>query len=466
MTAEFRSLALSDALVEITGELGFTTMTPIQARGIPVLLAGQDLIAQSRTGTGKTAAFVLPILQGLDLDDRVPSALVLCPTRELSAQVAREFRKFGRRHAGLRVLVLCGGEARRPQATALGEGAHVIVGTPGRLLDHLRRGDLDLGRLRTVVLDEADRMLDMGFEEDMQSILAAVPARRQTAFFSATFPSSIQAMSRKHQRAPVQVKIEEDGVVPGELRHLASMVEPEHKLEALRWALGAYPHASALVFANFKASVATLVNALTAMGSSADGLHGDLEQFDRDRVLAKFRNGTTRVLVATDVAARGIDVAGLDLVINYEFPTKPEVYIHRAGRTGRAGKDGVALSFVTSTERARLDAVEVLLGAPLSRVKRTRPEGPEAPSSQPVAQAAAMDTLRIGGGRKAKIRPADILGALTGEAGGLAGSDIGKIEIHDDFSYVAVARTVSRQAARSLSDGKIKGRKFRVAIER
>ena len=342
----------------------------------------------------------------------------------------------------------------------------MIVGTPGRLLDHLRRGDLDLGRLRTVVLDEADRMLDMGFEEDMQSILAAVPTRRQTAFFSATFPSSIQAMSRKHQRAPVQVKIEEDGVVPGELRHLASMVEPEHKLEALRWALGGYPHASALVFANFKASVATLVNALTAMGSSADGLHGDLEQFDRDRVLAKFRNGTTRVLVATDVAARGIDVAGLDLVINYEFPTKPEVYIHRAGRTGRAGKDGVALSFVTSTERARLDAVEVLLGAPLSRVKRTRPEGPEAPSSQPVAQAAAMDTLRIGGGRKAKIRPADILGALTGEAGGLAGSDIGKIEIHDDFSYVAVARTVSRQAARSLSDGKIKGRKFRVAIER
>ena len=466
MRTDFRSLELSSDLLEVVAELGFTAMTEIQARSIPLLLAGKDLVAQSRTGSGKTAAFSLPILQTLHLATREPNALVLCPTRELSAQVAREIRKLGRRHKGLRVLVLAGGEARRLQESALAEGAHVIVGTPGRLRDHLQRGSLDLSALRTVVLDEADRMLDMGFEEDMQAILAAVPKRRQLAFFSATYPDSIDAMSRKYQSAPTRITVAIEEAQRGEIRHLATMVEQELKLEALRWALDTYPHESALVFANFKASVSKLETALSSAGVSVDCLHGDLEQFDRDRVMAKFRNGSTRVLVATDVAARGIDVAGLDLIVNYELPTQPEIYIHRVGRTGRAGKTGVAISFVTTREKDKLEAIEQVIGAPLERVKRARVEATETRVSAAPEHDARMDTLRVSGGRKQKIRPGDILGALTGEAGGLQGSDIGKIEIHDNFTYVAVARSVSHAAQKSLSDGRIKGKRFRVALER
>ncbi|MDQ3030914.1 MAG: ATP-dependent RNA helicase DbpA [Myxococcota bacterium] len=462
MSTEFRSLALSPELLEVVAELGYQAMTPVQAAAIPVLLAGQDIVAQSRTGSGKTAAFTLPILQSSSFEQRVPVAIVLCPTRELSAQVAREMRKLGRRIPGLRVLVLAGGEPRRRQTSALAEGAHLIVGTPGRVLDHLKRGDLTLDRVRTIVLDEADRMLDMGFEEDMSAILRAVPRLRQTAFFSATFPSSIEAMSRKYQQSPARVTIETEAAERAEIRHVVTMIEPDQRLEALRWALAAHPHESALVFANFKTTVAEVGAALTKAGLSADCLHGDLEQYERDRVMAKFRNGSTRVLVATDVAARGIDIEGLDLVVNYELPSKPDVYVHRAGRTGRAGETGVAISLASARDRERLAAIEETIGAPLERVKRARSDAPKRATERD----AKMDTLRVSGGRKQKIRPADILGALTGEAGGLAGSDIGKIEIHDDFTYVAVARTVSKAAQKGLSEGRIKGKKFQVVLEK
>jgi ATP-independent RNA helicase DbpA len=462
MGAAFESIALSRALLEVLAELGLETMTPVQAESIPVLLAGRDIVAQSRTGSGKTAAFTLPILQTSTFEQRAPCAIVLCPTRELSAQVAREMRKLGRRQAGLRVVVLAGGEPRRRQTSALAEGAHLIVGTPGRVLDHLRRGDLSLERVRTVVLDEADRMLDMGFEEDIDAIVRAVPRPRQMAFFSATFPSSFEAMSRKYQTEPVRVTIVQDDLERAEIRHRVTMIEPEQRLEAVRWALAAHPHESALVFANLKATVASLGEALGKDRIGADCLHGDLEQRDRDRVMAKFRNGSTRVLVATDVAARGIDVAALDLVINCELPSRPEVYVHRVGRTGRAGRTGVALSLATARDREKLEAIESVIGAPLERVKRTRIESPRrAPERD-----AKMDTLRVSGGRKQKIRPADILGALTGEAGGLAGSDIGRIEVHDDFTYVAVSRSVSRAAQEGLSAGRIKGKKLRVVLER
>lgn len=462
MDPDFRSLDLSPQLLEVVAELGFESMRPVQAQSIPVLLAGKDLIAQSRTGSGKTAAFTLPILQVIPLERREPHAIVLCPTRELAAQVAREMRKLGRKHPGLRVVVLAGGEPRRRQTSALSEGAHLVVGTPGRVLDHVRRGDLALDRVRTVVLDEADRMLDMGFEADMQAILQAVPRPRQVALFSATYPASIQAMSRAYQDAPVRVTIETEAAERAEIRHVVTMAEPEQKLDALRWALDAHPHQSALVFANFKAVVADLATQLRKAGISADGLHGDLEQYDRDRVMAKLRNGSTRVLVATDVAARGIDVEGLDLVVNYELPGKPEVYVHRVGRTGRAGRTGVAISLATTRDREKLAAIEGAIGAPLERVKRARSEAPKGPP----ARRATMDTLRVSGGRKQKIRPGDILGALTGEAGGLSGDDIGKIEIHDDFTYVAVSRAVSEAAQKGLSEGRIKGKKLRVVLER
>jgi ATP-independent RNA helicase DbpA len=310
-------------------------------------------------------------------------------------------------------------------------------------------------------------MLDMGFEEDMQTLLAAAPTPRQTAFFSATFPRSIEAMSRKHQSSPVRVTIETPASDAHEVKQFVMRVEPEHKLGTLRWVLEHHPHESALVFANFKASVAEIESALAAEGLSTGALHGDLEQFDRDRVMAKFRNGSTRVLVATDVAARGIDIAGLDLVVNYELPSQPEIYVHRVGRTGRAGKPGIAISFATSKELAKLEAIEAAIGGSLTRTKRTRDADGRlaAPTTAPQHDS-KMDTLRISGGRKDKVRPGDILGALTGEAGGLAGTDVGKIEIHDTFSYVAVSRAVSAAAVASLTAGRIKGKKFRVVLEK
>jgi ATP-independent RNA helicase DbpA len=465
MASDFGALGLSPPQLEVLTELAFTAPTEVQASAIPLLLAGKDIVAQARTGTGKTAAFALPILERLSLDTRTPSALVLCPTRELAAQVAREIRRLGRKHAGLRVLVLAGGEPRRRQTSALEEGAHVLVGTPGRVLDHLGRKDLELSALRMLVLDEADRMLDMGFEEEISAILAATPKPRQTAFFSATFPRSIAEMSQRHQDRPVRITLAETAKAEQEIRQFVMMVEPERKLGTLRWVLEHHPHESALVFANFKVSVAEVERDLGAAGLSAGSLHGDLEQVDRDRVLAKIRNASTRVLVATDVAARGFDVASIDLVVNYELPSDPEVYVHRIGRTGRAGKTGVAISFVTSKERAKLDAIEAFVGKPIPRTKRAQSELDAAPP-EPAARDPKMDTLRIFGGRKDKVRPGDILGALTGEAGGLAGTDVGKIEIHDTFSYVAVARAVSATALASLAAGRIKGRRFKVVLEK
>jgi len=464
MNTDFGSLSLSPDLLAVVAELGFEKLTPIQAESIPLLLDGKDLIGQSKTGSGKTAAFALPMLNRLDMRTRALKGIVLCPTRELSAQVAREMRRLGRRHRGLQVLVLAGGEPLAPQAGALERGAHLAVGTPGRVLDHLRRGILDLSQIETIVLDEADRMLDMGFEEDMQEILGAAPARRQTVLFSATFPRSIESMSQAYQVNPVRVTVEGEPEAEANIEQRFITTEPEQKLLTLRWVLAHHPHESALIFCNFKASVAELEKTLSRAGMSAASLHGDLEQYDRDQVLAKFRNGSTRVLVATDVAARGLDVTDLDLVINYDLPSQPEIYVHRIGRTGRAGKSGLAVSIATDREKQKLRAIEELTGVSMERIRMTQgDEQPEVALEQKaLAREAKMDTLQISGGRKEKVRPGDILGALTGEAGNLQAADVGKIEIHDHFSYVAVSRAVSEVAFTSLSEGRIKGRKFRV----
>jgi len=456
---DFASLPLSSDLQTVVGELGFASLTPIQAAAIPPLLAGRDLVGQSKTGSGKTAAFALPILQNLDMATRDLQAVVLCPTRELCAQVAREIRALGRRHAGLQVLVLAGGTPLRPQANALYRGAHIAVGTPGRVLDHLEKRTLSLRGVRTFVLDEADRMLDMGFQDEMDAILAAAPLPRQMVFFSATLPPTFAELSGRHQTDPVRVTIESEPEQAPDIRQLRVEAEQADKLAALTWVLAAHPHESALVFANMKVTVAEVCNALASAGVSVAALHGDLEQFDRDQVLARFRNRSARVLVATDVAARGLDVKDLDLVVNYDLPPQPETYVHRIGRTGRAGRSGVAVSICTPREDRKVEAIVALTGAVLERV--TPPA--EAPAA-PVARAAAMDTIQISGGRKDKVRPGDILGALTGDAGGLPASDVGKIEIHDHFSYVAVSATVSARAVRSLSEGKIKGRKFLARI--
>jgi ATP-independent RNA helicase DbpA len=466
MDLSFGTLPLSSALLEAVASLGYERMTPIQAASIPLLLSGRDLIGQSQTGSGKTAAFALPLLEQVALDRRVLQALVLCPTRELSAQVARELRKLGRGHASLQVLVLAGGEPLRPQANALERGVHMVVGTPGRVLDHLLRETLDLRQVRSVILDEADRMLDMGFADEMEGILGALPETRQTVLFSATFPNTIEALSRKYQQNPERITIAaSDANEASTIEELVLVLEPDHKLAALRTTLEQHAHESALVFANQKLSVAEIDKALRAAGVSVGCLHGDLEQFERDAVLAKFRNGSTRVLVATDVAARGIDVESLDLVVNYDLPIKPEIYVHRIGRTGRAGKAGLAISFANERERPKLKAIEQLTKRPLPRRPfAARDRGELEQPAQELARDAKMTTLKIGGGRKQKVRPGDILGALTGEAGGLPGTDVGKIEIHDNFSYVAVSSSVSKAALKSLSTGNIKGKRFVVTL--
>jgi ATP-independent RNA helicase DbpA len=464
METGFRTLAISPPLLSAVEALGFSMLTPIQAGAIPPLLAGQDVIGQSQTGSGKTVAFALPILERLAPGSRELQAMVLCPTRELSAQVAREFRKLGRSLPGLSVLVLAGGEPLRAQNNALERGVHVVVGTPGRVLDQLRRRHLKVHAVTTVVLDEADRMLSMGFQEDIEKILKALPTPRQTAFFSATFPDPIDALSKRHQQSPVWVRIEQEQQ-RSEIRQWVCSAEPERKLEALLTVLAQHPHESALVFANFKISVAKLEQALREANMSVAAIHGDLEQFDRDRVLAKFRNGSTRVLVATDVAARGLDIQDLDLVVNFDLPSQPETYVHRIGRTGRAGKAGLAISICASAEEFKLEAIQQVAGVTLERLSLEASNVGKATAKQSLERGAAMVTLRISGGRKQKMRPGDILGALTGEAGGLESAQVGKIEIHDNFAYVAVASAVAEAALRSLNAGQIKGRKFKATLE-
>jgi ATP-dependent RNA helicase DbpA len=461
MVPELNSIALSPALLSVMQELGFETLTPIQAESIPVLLAGRDLVGQSRTGSGKTAAFGLPILQKLNLEKREIGAMVLCPTRELSLQVARELRKFGRGIAGLTVVTLTGGEPVRAQTIALENGAHIVVGTPGRVIDHLQRRTLRVHRVGTVVLDEADRMLDMGFLEDIEKILKALPKPRQTVFFSATFPSSFEALSKKHQLDPVRINATADGEEQADIRQLVMRLDPGQKLKAVRWVLENNAFESALVFANQKITIAELVQALSDAGLSVDTLHGDLLQPERERVMAKFRNGSTRVLVATDVAARGIDIQQLELVVNFDLPWEAEIYVHRIGRTGRAGKKGLAISFCTQDDLEILASIEQTVGItlePLALPKETRVKGADAQAPE----GAKMDTLRISGGRKDKLRPGDILGALTGEGCGLQGTDIGKIEIQDNCSYVAVSKTMSKVAQQGLSAGRIKRMRFKV----
>lgn len=453
---DFSSLPLSPFLQETLKELGFTTPTPIQAESLPLLLEGRDLVGQSKTGSGKTLAFTIPILQNISPDPEL-QALILSPTRELSDQVTREIRRLGRKMPGLKVVSLVGGQPFPPQANSLQRGAHIAVGTPGRVLDHLRRGTLFLEGLRFLVLDEADRMLDMGFEEEMRELLAAMPEERQTIFFSATFPDTIEEMSAAYQNNPARLTIESEPEQVS-IEQIGYETANEDKVELLLKVLAERDPQSAVVFCNLKAVVAEVSENLIAANVSADCLHGDLEQNDRDRVMAKFRNGSIKVLVATDVAARGIDVADLDLVINFDLP-KPDIYVHRVGRTGRAGKSGVAISFVAPNEGYKVKNIETDTGFVIER--REAPKA-AAQAAAPALASAKMTTLYISGGRKQKMRPGDILGALTGEAAGLPGSAVGKIEIHDNFAYVAVAFEVADTALERLRDGRIKGKKFRV----
>ena len=451
----FATLALNKSMLQNLDSLGYSEMTPIQAHSLPPILAGSDVIAQAKTGSGKTAAFGIGMLSRLDVTSFRVQGLVLCPTRELADQVGKELRRLARFTDNIKILTLCGGVPFGPQLGSLEHGAHIVVGTPGRILDHLRRGSLNLRSLRMLVLDEADRMLDMGFQEDLATIVEATPNRRQTLLFSATYPESIAAMSATVQRQPVTVKVEavHDG---GQIRQLFFLVENRERIAAVARILGHYHPESTLIFCNTKKDCQEVADTLTERGFSALAIHGDLEQRERDQVLARFANKSVSILVATDVAARGIDIKELTAVINYELTRDPEVHVHRIGRTGRAGEQGLALSLVTPADNRRAAAIEDYLGDTVPRVDLDTLAMPSA-----VTLEAPMVTLCIDGGRKNKMRPGDILGALTGDAGIPAG-EVGKINVFDFHTYVAIRLASANLAVARLRANKIKGRFFKI----
>jgi ATP-independent RNA helicase DbpA len=451
----FDGLPLPPAMLDTLRQLDYLTMTPIQAASLPLALAGHDLIAQAKTGSGKTAAFGLPLLARLDVRNFAVQAMVLCPTRELADQVTQEIRRLARFEANIKVLALCGGTPMRPQRDSLEHGAHVVVGTPGRIMDHLERGSLKLDALNTLVLDEADRMLDMGFHDDIAFVASRCPPARQTLLFSATYPEGIARLAARFLRTPQEVKLLEQHA-GSKIRQRFYEVAHPARLEAVARLLRHYRPVSTLAFCNTRQQCRDLVELLRAQGFAALTLNGEMDQRERDQVLIQFANRSCSVLVATDVAARGLDIAQLEAVINVDVTPDPEIHIHRIGRTGRGEEEGWALSLCSSADKRRLASIAQMMGfEPEWHALDELAEDEGQPLQAP------MVSLLILGGRKDKIRPADVLGALTGEAG-FSRDQVGKITVTDQTTYVAVERAIAREAVRRLSAGKLKGKKVKV----
>ncbi|MBC7605133.1 MAG: ATP-dependent RNA helicase DbpA [Ramlibacter sp.] len=456
-STRFDSLPLAPATLENLTKLGYLEMTAIQAASLPAALLGKDLIAQAKTGSGKTAAFALTLLANLNARRFAVQALVLCPTRELAEQVATEVRRLARAEDNVKVVTLMGGVPLRGQAASLEHGAHIVVGTPGRVLDHLDRGNLKLDALSTLVLDEADRMLDMGFADDIAKVAKQCPAQRQTLLFSATYPEGIAKLAAQFMRSPITVKVEaQHGGEQIEQRWYE--VRESDRLAAVARLLDHFRPASTLAFCNTRAKCRELVELLQAQGYSALALHGDLEQKDRDQVLIRFANGSCSVLVATDVASRGLDVAGLAAVVNVEVTPDAEIHIHRIGRTGRAGETGLALSLASLNEMGAVGRIDVLQGSESKWHKLDELTPAAGGRLMP-----AMATIHIQAGRKEKIRPGDVLGALTADLG-YTREQIGKIDINEFATYVAVVREIGNEAVTRLNAGKIKGRSFKARL--
>ncbi|WP_412537403.1 ATP-dependent RNA helicase DbpA [Marinobacter sp. MIT932201] len=453
--SSFNDFGLSSAMRSNLDQLGFAQPTEIQAKALAPGLASKDIIAMAKTGSGKTAAFGISLVEKLNPRLFAVQALVLCPTRELADQVAKAIRELARARDNIKVLTLCGGVAIGPQIGSLSHGAHIVVGTPGRIQDHLRKQTLSLARLKTVVLDEADRMLDMGFQEAMEDILSQTPSSRQTMMFSATWPAPIRDLSKQYQKSPVDVRAEETGENP-DIEELFYEVSSQSKSDAIVALLSEQQPESCIVFCTTKQQCDELAQELGERGFSALPLHGDLEQRDRDSVLVRFGNQSCSILVATDVAARGLDIKSLPLVINAEPARDPEVHTHRIGRTGRAGEQGHAVTFCTPAQGHKISRIESERGR---AVEWGDTEALLATPLKPVTP--AMKTLCIAGGRKDKIRPGDVMGALTGEAG-LPGKAVGKIDLFDHQCFVAVEKSLAGKALSRLENGKVKGRKIRV----
>ncbi|HEX6608301.1 MAG TPA: DEAD/DEAH box helicase [Chloroflexia bacterium] len=520
MATSFADLQLSPGLLETVAELGYEEPTPIQEQTIRLLIEGRDVIAQAQTGTGKTAAFAIPIVECVDPDDRHVQALVMAPTRELAVQVAEATHRLGR-SKGLSVLPVYGGQPIHRQLHVLARGVQVVIGTPGRLLDHLRRGTLDLAHVKYVILDEADEMLDMGFIEDIESILDNVPENRQTALFSATIPPRIAALAQQYLRDPVRITIAPTELTIPAIEQYYVEVTPRNKLDSLTRILDHDEPESAIIFARTKRDVDELGEALQSRGFAAETLHGDLNQTQRDRVMNRFRGNQVELLVATDVAARGLDISGVTHVFNYAIPEDAEAYVHRIGRTGRAGKTGKAITFVQPNEIRLLRIIQRIIGQKinplrlptLADVEARRREALKATLRERITQgnltpyldlvtelaeefdlaeiAAAAANMASAGdrpltevvevsnssdgvepgmarlflnvGRQAGVRPGDIVGAIANEAG-IPGRAIGAIDIYDTTAFVEVPAADRERVMRALSHTTIKGQRVQVAV--
>ena len=454
---DFASLSLPPHVLANLTQLGYLSMTPIQAASLPPALLGKDIIAQAKTGSGKTAAFALALLANLNVRHFAVQAMVLCPTRELADQVTTEIRRLARAEENIKVVTLCGGVALRGQIASLEHGAHIVVGTPGRIMDHLDRGNLDLAALNTLVLDEADRMLDMGFFDDIAKVARQCPPTRQTLLFSATYPDGIAKLSQQFMKNPQQITVQVQHE-EGKIRQRWYEVKNSERLHAVSMLLDHYRPPSTLAFCNTKQQCRDLVGVLQAQGFSAMALFGELEQRERDQVLVQFANRSCSVLVATDVAARGLDIAQLEAVINVDVTPDSEVHIHRIGRTGRGDAEGLVLNLASMDEMGYVGKIEVLQ----SRESEWHPLSELTPGEGGKLQP-PMATLQIVGGRKEKIRAGDVLGALTGDCG-YTREQVGKINVNEFSTYVAVDRRIAQDAVHKLANGRVKGKVVKVRL--
>lgn len=460
-STDFSSLPLNPATLANLQLLGYTSMTPIQAASLPTALLGKDLIAQAKTGSGKTAAFALTLLANLNTRRFAVQTMVLCPTRELADQVSVEIRRLARAEENIKVVTLCGGVAMRGQKASLEHGAHIVVGTPGRIMDHLERGHLNLEAMNTLVLDEADRMLDMGFFDDIVTVAKQCPKERQTLLFSATYPEGIAKISQQFMRNPVTITVgsqHEESKIRQRWYEVQDSRQHSERLHAVSLLLNHYRPVSTIAFCNTKQQCRDLVAVLQTQGFSALALFGELEQRERDQVLVQFANRSCSVLVATDVAARGLDIANLECVINVDVTPDSEIHIHRIGRTGRSDQEGWALSLASNNEMGFVGKIELMQGreSEWHKLAELTPA-----SSEPLRP--PMATLQIVGGRKEKIRAGDVLGALTGEAG-FAKEQVGKIHVNEYSTYVAVDHSIAQEALHRLSNGRVKGKMVKVRL--
>lgn len=519
-TIKFNELNISQELERGIEDMGFEEATPIQTKSIPHIMEGKDVIGQAQTGTGKTAAFGIPVLEKIDPDDKSVQALILCPTRELAIQVSQELRKLAKYKSGIKTLPVYGGQPIQRQIKALKKGVQIVIGTPGRVMDHMRRRTLKLGGLNMLVLDEADEMLNMGFREDIETILKDTPSDRQTILFSATMPKPILKITKKYQKNPTTLKVAHKKLTVPNIEQYYFEIKKRDKFDVLTRLIDIYDPKLTLVFSNTKRNVDELSNQLQGRGYFADALHGDMNQRQRDRVMDKFRNGTVEVLVATDVAARGIDVDDIELVINYDVPQDEEYYVHRIGRTGRAGRTGKAFTFVVGKEIRKLkniqkytkskikrekapsiaeveeaktevmidkikniieneklsrevNMVEKLLeedytsldiAAALFKMLDTAKENPEESTDNNFGDTGAepgMVRLFINIGKQQKVRVRDILGAIAGETG-LPGDLVGKIDMFDKFTFVEVPKEHGKKVLNIMKDNQIKGKNIKI----